>query len=189
LEQSLVRFDLYSGPEYLSYGPKIVPIFPLTRYFDFKGAQCTRRQFPLRLAYAITVHKSQGLTLSRVVLDISQKEHSLGLSYVAVLRVKALDGLMFESPFDFSRFCTDDTQMSRDQALDVSVRNLCYQVPALCFEKEDELNNVRSKDEHGITLANRLYKLRVLRLATIKYKKRAFDSAMSLKALAQRAGL
>jgi ATP-dependent DNA helicase PIF1 len=119
----LVCFNEYSGPDFSLYGPKIIPIFPVTREFEFKGVPCTRTQFPLRLAYAITVHKSQGLTLSRVVLNIDQREHCLGLSYVAISRVKALDGLMFESPFDFSRFTVQDSSTARDRELDVNFRN------------------------------------------------------------------
>ena len=56
------------------------------------------------LAYAIIVYKSQGLTLLKVVLDLSQREHCLGLSYVAVLQVKSLGGLLFKGPFDFDYF-------------------------------------------------------------------------------------
>jgi hypothetical protein len=41
-------------------------------------------QFPLRLAYGITVYKSQGLTLFMAVLNLATKEHALSLSYVAV---------------------------------------------------------------------------------------------------------
>jgi ATP-dependent DNA helicase PIF1 len=104
------------------YGSKIVPIFPVIHQFNYKGVPCTRKQFPLRLAYAITVHKSQGLTLSRVVLNIDQKEHCLGLSYVAISRVKALDGLMFESPFDYSRFTSQDTPIAKDRELDINFR-------------------------------------------------------------------
>ena len=80
----LIHFGEYSGPDFPVYGSKIIPIFPVTRQFEYKGTVCTRTQFPLRLAYAITVHKSQGLTLSRVILNIDQKEHCLGLSYVAI---------------------------------------------------------------------------------------------------------
>jgi ATP-dependent exoDNAse (exonuclease V) alpha subunit len=75
----LIRFSEYSGPDFPIYGLKIIPIFPITRQFEYKGVACTRTQFPLRLAYVITVYKSQGLTLSRVVLNIDQKEHCLGL--------------------------------------------------------------------------------------------------------------
>jgi ATP-dependent DNA helicase PIF1 len=67
-----------------------VLVFTELRRFDYQGIACTRRQFPLRLAYGITVHKSQGLTLSRAVINLAAKEHALGLSYVAVSRVKAL---------------------------------------------------------------------------------------------------
>ena len=102
----LVCFSEYSGPDFPIYRSKIVLIFPITRQFNYKGVPYTYKQFPLRLAYTITVYKSQGLTLSRVVLNIDQKEHCLGLLYVAISRVKALDRLMFKSSFDFSRFAS-----------------------------------------------------------------------------------
>jgi ATP-dependent exoDNAse (exonuclease V) alpha subunit len=118
----LVHFDEYSGPDFPLYGSKTIPIFPAVRQFEFKGAACTRTQFPLRLAYAITVHKSQGLTLLRVALNIDRKEHCLGLTYVAISRVKTLDGLMFECPFDFSRFTSHDTPVAKDREFDINVR-------------------------------------------------------------------
>jgi hypothetical protein len=118
-----VCFPEYSGPVFQSYPPKVVPIFPVIRQFEFKGNQCTRTQLPLRLAYALTVHKSQGLTLSQAVLNLNQKEHCLGLSYVAVSRVKALHGLMFESPFDYSRFTPQVSTIAKDRKLDMTFRN------------------------------------------------------------------
>lgn len=54
----------------------------------------SRLQFPLRLAYALTAHKSQGLTLDRIVCHLHPSqvfEH--GMAYVAVSRVKTLGGL------------------------------------------------------------------------------------------------
>ena len=118
----LVYFSEYSGPDFPNYGPKIIPIFPVTCQFEYKGIPCSRTQFPLRLTYAIIVYKSQGLTLLRVVLNLDQREHCLGLSYVAISRVKALGGLMFETPFDYSRFTVNNTPTARDRELDISVR-------------------------------------------------------------------
>jgi hypothetical protein len=54
----LIKFDEYSRPVFPSCDLGIVLVFPTTRQFECKGAACSRTQFPLRLAYAITVHKS-----------------------------------------------------------------------------------------------------------------------------------
>lgn len=52
-----------------------------------------RKQFLICLAYGITIHKSQGLTLDTCVVDIGSSIFSCGQVYVALSRVKCLDGL------------------------------------------------------------------------------------------------
>ena len=52
----LVQFDLYTGPTFIDNVPNCVPITPLT----FEWEKHSRRQLPLQLWYAITIHKSQG---------------------------------------------------------------------------------------------------------------------------------
>ena len=117
------RQVLYDGPDFPQCDPGVIPVFSATREFQYKGVACSRTQFPLRLAYAITVHKSQGLTLSRVVLNLNRRAHCLGLAYVAVSRVKTLDGLLFEEPFDFERFKATNSVVSQQRELDYVFRS------------------------------------------------------------------
>ncbi len=62
----------------------------------------TRRQFPFRLAYDITVHKSQGETLQHGVIDFDKCEKSLGSSYVQLTRFKKCNQFCIK-PFSYDR--------------------------------------------------------------------------------------
>ena len=99
----LVEFEGYNGPAIITAeGNKIVPIAPIRHTWTGKNGTCTRLQVPICLAWAITVHKSQGLTLQKAVIDLGEREYAAGLSFVAISRVCALRNVAFK-PFSFER--------------------------------------------------------------------------------------
>lgn len=58
----------------------------------------TFRQFPMKLAWAITIHKSQGLTFDRVHIDMGNGAFAHGQTYVALSRCRTLDGIVLRQP-------------------------------------------------------------------------------------------
>ena len=66
------------------------------------------KQIPLRLAWAITIHKSQGLTFERAIID-AEASFAHGQTYVALSRCTSLEGLVLKTPISSNAIINDKT--------------------------------------------------------------------------------
>ena len=101
-EAVIVKFDNYRGPSITESISSCVPICPITVSSQTLDGLHERQQLPLKLAWAITIHKSQGLTPPKAWIDIGQTERTAGISYVAISRVRTLPSCIIE-PMTFER--------------------------------------------------------------------------------------
>lgn len=83
----------------------------------------TFRQLPLRIAWAVTIHKSQGLTFDRVIIDAGAA-FAFGQVYVALSRCRTLDGISLESPIRYSSIYIDQN-VSEFNAARPSIESIC----------------------------------------------------------------
>ncbi len=83
----MVEFENYRGPAFNENQPLCIPICPITVASQTEIGIHERQQLPLRLAWALTMHKSQGLTLPNAWINFVKSERTTGVSYVAISRV------------------------------------------------------------------------------------------------------
>lgn len=115
-------------------------------------------QFPLKLAWAITIHKSQGLTFEKAIID-AQAAFAHGQVYVALSRCKSLEGIVLRSPISAQGVATDEDVLNFDaevrqnppQEDQLRQARLAYQQKLLleCFN----LDKLRSQLSYFLRLA------------------------------------
>lgn len=124
-------------------------------------------QFPLKLAWAITIHKSQGLTFDKAIIDVSQA-FAAGQVYVALSRLTTLNGLILTAPFNKAIIQQDSAlQTFSQQKPDIETLETAYQQASKDYLKQEVMN---AFNFHGL-MNEYLYHLQTYRKDAVRSEK------------------
>jgi hypothetical protein len=113
-------------------------------------------QLPLKLAWAITIHKSQGMTLDSAQIDLS-KTFEVGQGYVALSRIKNIEGLQLIG-FNDTALMVDSLILSIDDRIKQASKKSLNKISAFSSEELEGLNLQHVKKLGGITNAKEIQK-------------------------------
>lgn len=155
------------------------------------------KQYPLKAAWAITVHKSQGLTFDKAIIDV-HAAFSPGQAYVALSRCRTLDGLVLSSPVSASVFMRDNAVDAYMNYISRPVEELAFSSCYEYFEYEKKLepeevapvkkvkvNKEKPKKEKKEELCNDTGK----KLNTFEYSYWLYNQGNTIAQIAEKRGL
>jgi len=117
----------------------------------------TFTQYPLRLAWAVTIHKSQGLTFDRVIIDAA-RAFAAGQVYVALSRCRTLEGIVLSTPLDYVAL-DNDPSVIRYTSDQPSVETVSQSLPRARKEYEIQLFNALFDFHRMMSLVEQMRKI------------------------------
>jgi hypothetical protein len=161
----MVDFPNYTGPPFINSNPKVVPLVPVERKVDCSCHGCKRKQIPLRLGWALTIHKCQGMTVGKdechryIVINPGTRafeSRNPGALFVALSRAKSAGNDTTEPDFAWhssvlvneDRLChVVNTKRVKARTAEIS------RILLLCENTKKQFNNLYN-DSHLHTLGN-----------------------------------
>ena len=117
----------------------------------------TFTQYPLRLAWAVTIHKSQGLTFDKVIIDAA-RAFAAGQVYVALSRCRTLEGIVLSTPLDYVEL-DNDPSVLRYTDSQPSVETVNQALPTARKEYEIQLFSALFDFHRTLSLVEQMRKV------------------------------
>lgn len=176
-----------SNPIVELYSGKTVTVSPAVWGIEEEGrVKALVKQIPLRLAWAITIHKSQGMSLDNAEIDLG-KTFTYGMGYVALSRVRTLDGIVLTS-LDKKALLVDPNVLNLDLGLKRQSEQNKILFSKLTKEEQQKMENdfilkmggeiKESKNKRGDT-----------KISTLEETEALLKKGLGLKEVAKERGL
>ncbi len=184
---TVVNFEKDGTPIVRTIHGKIINATPVEWSIEEDGkVKAEIMQIPLRLAWAITVHKSQGMSLDAAEVDLS-KSFVAGQGYVALSRVRTLDGLSL-SGFNNMALMIDENVYEFDK--DLKRRSYDSRMYLGMFQGDEKIDLQREfilKSDGTLepkTVVSHLKKEKPVRVSTYETTKKLINEELSIKEMA-----
>ena len=181
----IVAFD-QDGPVVQIANGKNIHVKSASWMIEEEGKpKATIGQYPLRLAWAITVHKSQGMSLDAIEVDLS-KSFERGMGYVALSRVRSLDGLTLLGLNDIATQVRGEVLDFDEQLKKISNKHLAEMLSLTDADKKEKQKKFLQKISPARTASGRIKKQKI---STFEETRKLLDAGMSLNEIANGRGL
>jgi len=180
----VVAFDS-EGPVVQTIHGKNIHVVPVTWNIEEDGkAKATIGQYPLRLAWAITVHKSQGMSLDAIEVDLS-KSFERGMGYVALSRVRSLDGLTLLGLNEMAVQVRGEVLDFDEELRKISNKHLAEMISLTDMEKGEKQKKFLQKISPERTATGKIKKKKI---STLEETRKYLEAGMNLNEIARAKG-